>query len=207
MKINLKVTLLINVLVLFLTQLIFIPGPSVLFRPANWIFNAAQLASIAGILLTLILIVWLLVERFAFKKSKQRILNSFGFLILTLCISTFLSTTYISSFTSDLSRNLAIREANLLIHKIEDYKLANGTYPHEIEELNTEIPNPSPIGIKKFHYERTEQSYKLTFQQNVIMGFNFEVVTYDPNNQHTTRGEMPTLYDTPYQNWKYYIYD
>lgn len=63
------------------------------------------------------------------------------------------------------------------------------------------------MGISGYNYEKKEVNYILTFTQNVLLGFNFEVVMYDPTNNHQAKGELSTLYETGKDNWKYYIYD
>ena len=39
------------------------------------------------------------------------------------------------------------------------------------------------------------------------MGFNFEIVAYDPTDRHKAIGEIQELYDCGTKHWKYYIYD
>lgn len=63
------------------------------------------------------------------------------------------------------------------------------------------------MGISRYNYEKKDTSYNLTFTQNVMIGFNFEVVVYDPVKRHKAEGELTTLYDTDKDKWKYYIYD
>ena len=98
-----------------------------------------------------------------------------------------------------------------MISAIEDYKRDKGIYPDKLEELKQEylskILSPLIIGIPEYGYENTGQSYRITFKQNVIMGFNFEIVAYDPTDRHKAIGEIQELYDCGTKHWKYYIYD
>ena len=63
------------------------------------------------------------------------------------------------------------------------------------------------MGISGYNYEKKGDYFNLTFSQNVIIGFNFEVVVYDPTENHKAEGELTTLYETGKDKWKYYIYD
>jgi hypothetical protein len=63
------------------------------------------------------------------------------------------------------------------------------------------------MGISSYLYEKKENNFNLTFSQNVIIGFNFEVVVYDPKENHKAEGELKTLHETGKDKWKYYIYD
>jgi hypothetical protein len=110
-----------------------------------------------------------------------------------------------------MSRKIAIARADTMISAIENYKRDKGIYPDKLEELKQEylskILSPLIIGIPEYGYENTGQSYRITFKQNVIMGFNFEIVAYDPTDRHKAIGEIQELYDCGIKHWKYYIYD
>lgn len=114
------------------------------------------------------------------------------------------STIWLANQTRDISRNLAISNASTLIEDIENQFHEQGAYP---EQLMTAQPSSRVIGIPAYHYRKTDKAYTLSFNQNVILGFNYEVVVYDPLGAHKTEGELTTLYDTGRANWKYYIYD
>jgi hypothetical protein len=47
----------------------------------------------------------------------------------------------------------------------------------------------------------------MSFKQNVTIGFNFEVVTFDPTDSHRATGELTKIYDTGKSHWKYHVYD
>ena len=105
----------------------------------------------------------------------------------------------------DWGRTLAIQNAYPIIDKIEQYKILNGEYPENSEGFS--LKKTGVIGVPSYLYERDQNSYTLTFTQNVLFNFNFEVVTYDPTDSHDGEGEMPELIDTGFKHWMYYIYD
>jgi hypothetical protein len=74
-------------------------------------------------------------------------------------------------------------------------------------EFIKSIPTPGIMGISNYNYEKKKETFNLTFSQNVILGFNFEVVVYYPTENHKAEGALTTLYDTKNDKWKYYIYD
>ena len=106
---------------------------------------------------------------------------------------------------------MAINNADKLITAIETFQKKNGYYPDSINQLVPEhiksIPKPGVMGISRYYYEKTKDNFNLTFYQNVIIGFNSEVVVYDPTDKHKAEGKLTTLYETGKDNWKYYIYD
>lgn len=63
------------------------------------------------------------------------------------------------------------------------------------------------MGIDEYHYDNKGVTYIISFQQNVVLGFNFEVVIFDPTDRHQPQGELPVLYETGKAHWKYYVYD
>lgn len=111
----------------------------------------------------------------------------------------------------EISRPMAINNADKLITAIETFQKKNGYYPDSINQLVPEhiksIPKPGVMGISRYYYEKTKDNFNLTFYQNVIIGFNSEVVVYDPTDKHKAEGKLTTLYETGKENWKYYIYD
>lgn len=97
--------------------------------------------------------------------------------------------------------------ASVLIEQVEKHYHEQGAYPETLEELTIPQPSSWVIGIPAYDYSKTDHAYTLSFTQNVILGFNFEVVVYDPSGSHKAEGELTTLYDTGLDNWKYYVYD
>jgi hypothetical protein len=130
---------------------------------------------------------------------------------LTVPIFAFTISIWGADFARDCSRNIAINNAEKLITAIENYKDINERYPYDIIQLKPDfikrIPKPGIMGISGFNYKNDNNSYVLTFTQNVLINFNFEVVVYDPTGNHKAEGELQTLYTTGKDKWKYYIYD
>mgnify|MGYP003577949371 FL=1 len=203
-----KIILWVNLAVVIMVLSPFLPGPSFLSRATNFIFSLTQLASLPGLLIIPIGLIW--TENQAYKKEKgQR--KALPILLWTVPMLTFILTMWGSDFVRDFSRNIAIRNASGIIKSIENYKEQNNTYPSNLSELAPQfikdVPSPGIMGIGGYGYEKKDDTYNLTFSQNVIMGFNFEVVVYDPSQNHQAKGELKTLYDTGNEKWKYYIYD
>src|SRR5690606_19656492 len=117
-------------------------------------------------------------------------------LLWTVPLTVFLSTTYLTDLTRDYSRSFAISRAGVMIKEIEKFKKENGYYPGSLANTRIQTPASGIIGIDDFHYKKTNNHYNLTFYQNVILGFNYEIVTYDKTNNHSAIGEMKELYDT-----------
>jgi hypothetical protein len=104
-----------------------------------------------------------------------------------------------------MSRNIAIKNGNKLVQQIEDYK--NKNYPEYIDNSIFTIPKSGIIGVEGYRYKKIDNSFEVTFSQNLLFGFNFEIVTYNSNYEHKATGELKTTYPTKYKNWKYYIFD
>ena len=94
-----------------------------------------------------------------------------------------------------------------MIKEIENFKKENGYYPDSLANAGIKTTSTGIIGIDDFHYKKTNNHYNLAFYQNVILGFNYEIVTYDRTNNHSAIGEMKELYDTGFEHWKYEIFD
>lgn len=200
-----KIIIGINILTVLLVLSPFLPGPSFLSRPTNIIFSLTQLSSFFGLLLIPVGLIW------TFNQSKKQDKKIIPILIWTVPILTFIFSMWGSGFAREISRTIAINNADKLIIAIENYKRNHNHYPDDISNLKPEylksIPQPWIMGISGYNYEKKENNYNLTFTQNVIIGFNFEVVVYDPTENHKAEGELTTLYETGKDKWKYYVYD
>lgn len=200
-----KAIIAINVLTILLVLSPFLPGPSFLSRPTNIIFSLAQIGSIFGLLLIPVGLIW------TFNQMKKQDKKVFPILLWTIPLFAFVFSIWDSGLARELSRTIAINNADKLIVAIETFKQKNGFYPEKINQLEPEflksIPKPWVMGISAYDYEKKSDSYNLTFTQNVIIGFNFEVVVYDPTEKHKAEGELTTLYETRKDKWKYYVYD
>ena len=195
----------VNVIAALVILSPFLPGPSLLSSATNAIFSIIQLGSFIGLLLIPIGLIW------AWKESRQENKKVLPIIFSTLPAVAFIVTMWGSDVARDLSRSLAIANAGELVKSIEYYKEKNGRYPTALTDLTPEIINkvPSPwiMGIAGYGYESKAETYELSFSQNVILGFNFEVVVYSPGGNHKAEGELKTVYDTGHDKWKYYIFD
>lgn len=183
----------------------FLPGPGFLSKPTNIIFSLAQVGSILGLLFIPVGLVRTYNQRQKLDKELKPLL------LWILPMLTFIISMWGAELAREMSRAIAINNADKLITAIEDYKKKYTHYPDDTSELIPEfvksIPAPWIMGISGYDYERKKDSFTLTFSQNVIIGFNFEVVVYDPTGNHTPEGKLATLYETGNDKWKYYIYD
>lgn len=195
----------INLLTILLVLSPFLPGPSFLSRPTNLIFSLAQLGSILGLLLIPVGLTW------TFSQMKRTDKKVFPILLWTVPLFAFIFSIWGSGIARELSRTIAINNAYELIVAIETFKQKNGFYPEKINQLEPKflksIPKPWVMGISAYDYEKKTDHYNLKFTQNVIIGFNFEVVVYDPTYKHKAEGELTALYETGKDKWKYYFYD
>ena len=195
----------INLLTIILVLSPFLPGPNSLSILTNLIYSLSQLGSIFGLLLIPFGLVW------TYKQMKNRDKNVFPILLWTVPLFTFIFSMWGAELAREISRPMAINNADKLITAIETFQKKNGYYPDSINQLVPEhiksIPKPGVMGISRFYYEKTKDNFNLTFYQNVIIGFNSEVVVYDPTDKHKAEGKLTTLYETGKENWKYYIYD
>ncbi len=195
----------INLLTIILVLSPFLPGPNSLSILTNLIYSLSQLGSIFGLLLIPFGLVW------TYKQMKNRDKNVFPILLWTVPLFTFIFSMWGAVLAREISRPMAINNADKLITAIETFQKKNGYYPDSINQLVPEhiksIPKPGVMGISRYYYEKTKDNFNLTFYQNVIIGFNSEVVVYDPTDKHKAEGKLTTLYDTGKEKWKYYIYD
>jgi hypothetical protein len=202
------ITLIITLLTIALLALSpFLPGPSFLSRPAEFFNSSAQFLGIIGFLV-LPVGLWLTIREIKRKGANQkhsfRMLPVFLFTIPIILISSF----YLEDTMRNFSRSIAIKQANKIIVAIEDYKKEQHKYPENLNNLQPKflkaIPSPNIIGIPKYDYQNLDGTYILTFRQIVLVGLNYEVVTYNPLQEHQTNDET---FDTGFKHWSYYILD
>lgn len=171
-------------------------------------FSLTQLGSIFGLLVIPIGFFWTYRQSTKKEKEDRTVLP---ILLWTIPLMMIILSVWVAEVARDISRTIAINKSDKLIIAIEKYKETNKQYPNDISQLTPDfvkaIPIPWVMGISGYNYEKKDSSFNLTFSQNVIMGFNFEVVVYDPTENHKAEGELKDLYDTGKKGWKYYIYD
>lgn len=191
----------ISCVLAMIINLPFMPGPSVLYAPAQLIYNIATITGgLSVAFLTPVGFIWSIIELRKYPNRKQRAMAIYLCIIpLVIAFSAFT----VSDAMRNFSRRMAIMYAAPMIEEIEKYKKETGNYP---VKLIRQV-KPPIIGIDKYVYELTPHSYKITFYQNVLLSFNFEAVVYNPTYSHKTESELDALYDTGSDHWMYYIYD
>jgi hypothetical protein len=198
---QIKILIIVFITILVLINLPFLPGPNFINAPAQIFYTCGLLIGMTGIIGVPFGLIWIIVS-----KSKKQ--NLFKPLLFTMIFLTpLLSLFTLTNFCRDLSRNIAINNGNKLVQRIEDYKNKNGNYPENIENSVIKIPNSWIIGVEGYNYQKTEKNFEVTFTQNLLFGFNFEIVTYNSNKEQKAKGELKTLYPTSDKNWKYEIFD
>lgn len=201
-KLSIFLTILTILIVIGLNNLLYFPGSDSLYRISHYLYSAFNMLFIVLVFISLI---WLILN-LLLKWSKK-----LPALILVISILLLFISPYISDYFRNSARERTIDEASQLISAIDRFHAESGNYPDKlsflIPDYINEIPSPSTIGIPRYHYAKKDSTFELKFYQNVIMSFNYEVVIYNPLGEHKGEGEMPQLYPTSKELWKYYIFD
>ena len=185
----------------------FLPGPSFLSGFAKFFYSTALVLSSFSVLF-LPFGLWLIVIEIKEKAENShysfRMSSFFAFSIsITLIICVFLGYKI-----RNFSRNIAISQANKIVVALDSYRNENNVYPKDLTNLQPKflksIPSSCIIGIPNFQYERLDSTYKLTFKQEVLFDYNYELVSYNP---HEDDNEEEEFLKTGYKNWTYYIVD
>ena len=205
-RIRWKVHFLGSALLVFLTNLPFLPGPSFLYWPAEILYTAGQLGGLLG--LVLVPLGGFLTVREILRARRQTDYHpkQYSFWLWICPVVLILSTAIVGKWTRGIARDTAIERAQSLIASIEQYKAQVGTYPRDFEQLQersgTKIPSPLIIGIEEYLYVRSDTSYSLNFAQNVLMFWNYEIVEYWPDSSHRMREDHSGLMETGHAGWK-----
>lgn len=111
---------------------------------------------------------------------------------------------------ADKSRDKAIVQSVQIINALEKYHSEKGAYPASLDELKEKylmaIPNPGIIGIRPYLYEKTSDSYRLSFVQWLHWGATEEKVIYSQSGHSSVKGHFAS-FDTRYPGWRYYWND
>jgi hypothetical protein len=187
----------------------FLPGPP--NEVANLFYNGGQILGILGLIVIPVGVVWTIKELKRKRNDDKYQVDIKAILLLTFPLTLLLTSIYISGLVRDFSRDFAINRTDDLIHSIENFKEKKGKYPDFLTDLTPEfianIPSPLIMGIDNYDYKKQGDTYCISFQQNVLLGFNFEIVTFDPTDNHKAEGELADIYETGKSHWKYYVYD
>jgi hypothetical protein len=187
----------------------FLPGPP--NGLVNLFYNAGQIFGLLGLIVIPIGLIRTIKEFIKKKNADEYRVDIKAIMQLTLPLTLFLTAIYVSGITRDFSRDFAINRTTGLIQSIEKFKEKKGKYPDSLTDLTpdfiSDIPSPFIMGIDEYYYKKQGDTYNISFQQNVILSFNFEVVTFDPTDNHKADGELTDIYDTGKSHWRYYVYD
>jgi|GEM_PF-1396454 len=206
---NWRKTALLNLVIALLILSPFLPGPP--NKLVHLIYNSAQMAGLLGLFVIPIGLIWTIKEFKRKHNNNEYQVGIKAILLLTIPLNIFLTSIYVAWGLRNFSRYLAITRAENLVQSIEQYKDRKGQYPASFADLTPEfideIPSPFIMGIQEYEYEKIGSTYNIWFTQNVILNFNFEVVTFDPTDNHKSEGELTKIYETGKSHWKYYVYD
>lgn len=187
----------------------FLPGPP--NGLVKLFYNAGQILGLFGVFAIPVGLIWTTKELKRKKNDKQYQVDSKAIILLTLPLTLFLTAIFVAEPIRNFSRDFAINRTEQLIQSIEKFKANKGQYPNSLTDLIPQyinkIPSPFIMGIDKYHYQKHGDKFTVSFQQNVILNFNFEVVTFDPTDNHKADGKLVELYETGKSHWKYYVYD
>lgn len=196
----------IAVLVILLSNLLYLPGPGSLKTIAIYSHICVTGLSILCLISFPFLFIGLFISFFLLKEFRKTIS-----LILIGSTLVLLNTTMINRLFMNYSREYTIRESSHLIHSIEVFRLSNERYPQAISDLvpdyQKEALAPGIIGISRISYSEIGDSFELEFRQFSGTGFNPEIVIYSPKGEQFSRGNLPQLYETSEENWKYFYFD
>lgn len=110
------IVIVINLLTIILVLSPFLPGPNSLSILTNLIYSLAQLGSIFGLLIIPFGLVW------TFKQTKKRDKNVFPILLWTVPLFTFVFSMWGAELAREISRPMAINNADKLITAIETFQ-------------------------------------------------------------------------------------
>ncbi len=200
-KKQIKILISTIIVSLIIFNLPFLPGPNFLNKPAQIFLTIGQFIGMCGLLGVPVGLIWVIIN----KSKKQEIFRPLLFSIIFFTPT--ISLLFLTNLCRDFSRNVAMKNGDKLITQIDNFKKQNGYYPDYLDNSIFEIPHSWIIGVEYYKYRKTEDNFELQFNQNVLLGHNFEIVTYNSKNEHNTQGEVRTLHPTSYKNWRYEIYD
>lgn len=186
----------------------FLPGPRACSPVTNALFSVFQLLSLPGLLLVPVGLLWLWQRR---RQPSATPSGLYPLLLCTLPVMLFVHSMGSAQLLRPWSRTRAITRSAPLLAALATYRMQHQRYPAQLTELCPrylpQLPSPGTMGIAGYAYELHQGCFQLTFAQNVLVGFNYEVVTYDPGNHHRAQGELATRYSAGVPHWQYYIYD
>lgn len=142
------------------------------------------------------------------RQAERVIFNPTPLYLFSIPLITLLAHAFLVVPVSDFSRQYAIKRTEPLIRAIENYKIKEGHYPDAITDLQPaylhKIPRPAIMGSEQFWYEKTADTYHLSFPQH--LGATEEWVVYNSANQYYRKGYFAS-FEAKAPNWRYYWFD
>ncbi len=198
--------LLINLFIALIILSPFLPGPSTLRSFTNTIYTIAQFSS----MLLLIAIPMGVLATIRQRVRKQKI-SLFSLLSWIIPVTIFCVSMFGAYPIRSFSRKITIRNATPIIQAIEAYYEVHQKYPDQLSDVSpqflSKIPQTGIMGIANYEYEKRENSFTLSFSQNVLAGFNKEIVSYNPKYTYSSDDEANQVYTAGKEKWLYYIAD
>ena len=193
-----------NLLIAIVILSPFFPGPSSLSTITNTIYTLLQFASL---FLILTIPVGLVITIYQIIKKEKM---SLSFMLLWMLPATSFSfTLWGADAARNFSRKMVIQNASPIIQAIETYYQVHKKYPDQLSDLKPaflkQVPSTGVMGIATYQYEKRDSSFAVIFTQNVLAGFNKEIVSYDPRHQYSADDSLNQVYPAGKDKWQYYI--
>lgn len=146
-----------------------------------------------------------------------------GFYLIGFPLAVFILQLAVVPPAVDFSRDRAIQNAAPLIADIEAYRATRGAYPPSLLSVWPDY-KPGVIGIERYHYEPSDGSYNLAFEQiarelptrefvlynprdeQVFTSHAMDLLQYSPERLQRARGYF-AVHDTGHPHWKYFWFD
>lgn len=187
-------------MVQFLCNLVYFPGSHSLHGIAVILFFVGQLLAILSIPVTLLFLIILIAS---WIKRKKLLKPQLYLIPFALSFSILFTQEKMQAF----ARNYAINNASNFIDQAEHCYKKEGIYPVNISNYDIDLPEDGIIGITEYKYDTYPGHFKLSFNQPIILMYNFEIVSYNSLGQEEAEGALRTVHKTKYPNWTYYLFD
>jgi hypothetical protein len=167
--------------VVFFSNLVAMPGPSSLYHLA---FSAHKYMLFASLTLPIILIPFAALWFFVQACRSVRVYWPMWWALLVQAIL-LINVLLIQTSLQTIARQRIVEEGKVVVQALEDYHSIYGNYPDDLAGLAPNFvdhpPSPSIIGIKSYHYSRTESGYNLSFYEDFAPFLDYYMVTYLPS--------------------------
>ncbi|UOQ69182.1 hypothetical protein [Hymenobacter volaticus] len=192
----------------FLVVCPFLPGPNGWSSETNSVFTFCQVLSLPSLLLVPVGLLWTSRQ---LRASSPTTSPLYALLLWTLPLMVCGHCGGSAPWLREVSRRRAIDQSAPLLRALDAYRAEHEQYPVLLDDLLPrylpQLPSPRIMGIAAYGYARHAGCFEISFAQNVLLGFNYEVVVYDPNTHQRAEGKLATLYPAGVPHWQYYVYD